>query len=85
MTTDDQSDEKDHLYRAGVLLEECDGAVDYEQGSSFALKSIAHTLLWMASTIRDQAARDAAEQVARDLRRRETQAPYPPDGPLSTF
>ena len=56
-----------HLDHAVSLLEEVDGAVDYEQGTAFAVKGILHVLLHFADELEDRDALAGVGPIARFL------------------
>lgn len=77
--------EADDLDLAEALLVEwVDGAVDYEQGSAFALKAIAHTLLWNAKQHREMLRIQAAAAHAAEEWRK-AQPPPPPPMPIHPY
>jgi hypothetical protein len=76
--------EADDLDLAEALIEETNMAVDYEQGSAFALKAIAHTLLWNAKQHREMLRIQAAAARAAEEWRK-AQPPPPPPMPIHPY
>ena len=71
---------QDDLDEARVLLDQAHDSSEYEIGSAYALKAIAHVMLWNAERHRD-VLRQVADAARLAKEWRESQPPPPPPMP----